>query len=204
MKVGVLDYGVGNVGSLANMIKYINLKPSLSNSVKDLSDNNVIFIPGVGTYDKAMSAISCNNNIEAIKDFISQKDKYIVGICLGMQILFNSSEEGSSKGIGLLNDEIRSFRGSGVNQVPHMGWNTIESNLLPFSVEKYNRFYFCHSYFCPVLNFECPHAKTNYEIDFTSLIVKDNIIGIQFHPEKSGLNGANFLKDLLNNIPNNA
>ena len=200
MKIGILDYGVGNVGSLANMIKYINHKPILSNSIKDLSDNKVIFIPGVGSFDKAMQAIDQKNNISEIKNFIENKNNFIIGICLGMHMLFNSSDEGKTNGIGLINEEIKNFKDYGVYQVPHMGWNTLKPESLPFSIDKYNRFYFCHSYFCPVDKFNCPHAQTNYELNFTSLIMKNNIIGIQFHPEKSGMNGANLLKDLLNII----
>ena len=201
MKIGILDYGVGNVGSLANMIKYINLRPSLSNSVKDLSNNNVIFIPGVGTYDKAMSAISCNNNIEAIKDFVNQKDKFIVGICLGMQILFNSSEEGSSKGIGLFKDKIRSFRSYGVNQVPHMGWNYLqfEHNNHPVleNISENEQFYFVHSYALECRQTNQIIANTNYSQKIPAIIGRDNYIGVQFHPEKSGNSGQKFIYNWL-------
>jgi len=201
MNIGILDYGVGNVGSLANMIKYINHRPILSDSIKDISDNDIIFIPGVGTYNKAMNAIDQNNNILEIKKYIDLSGKTIIGICLGMQILFNSSEEGSVRGMGLIDMEIKSFRNKGVKQVPHMGWNKIKNSTLPFSIEEYNRFYFCHSYFCPKLNSESIHATTHYDhLDFTSLIFQDNVIGIQFHPEKSGMNGAMLLKNLINHI----
>ena len=198
MNIGLLDYGVGNVGSLANMLKFINHSPVMSDSIDDITNNRIIFIPGVGTFDKAIEKLHKKNNIQKIYELKNNNKNIIIGVCLGMQILFNSSQEGKSPGLGLINNDILSFRDSGIKQVPHMGWNTIYEDNLPFSVKGYNRFYFCHSFYCPHNNNYDNSAKTTYKnIKFSSVVIKNNVVGIQFHPEKSGMNGANFLRDLI-------
>lgn len=197
MNIGILDYGVGNVGSLANMVKYIKHQPILSDKVRDLSDNKIIFIPGVGRFDRAIEQFSKNNNVEDIKNLIQNKEVHIIGICLGMHILFESSEEGSKNGLGLIKDKIHSFKNDGVLKVPHMGWNTIDDKHLPFSLDSHNRFYFCHSYYCRNSDQKIIKTETNYHINFNSMVWENNIIGIQFHPEKSGMNGAKFLDKLI-------
>ena len=120
MNIGILDYGVGNLGSLANMIRYINHKPIISSSIKDLTECKIIFIPGVGHFDKAIDRLALNDNISRLKDYGTDCGKHIAGICLGMHVLCNSSEEGSVPGLGLLDTNIKSFREAGISQVPHM------------------------------------------------------------------------------------
>lgn len=200
MNIGILDYGVGNLGSLANMIRFINHKPIISSSIKDLTECKIIFIPGVGHFDKAIDRLALNDNISRLKDYGKDSEKHIAGICLGMHILCNSSEEGSVPGLGLLDTNIKSFREAGISQVPHMGWNVVDDSNMPFSLGNQNRFYFCHSFYCPKSESSERSLISTYEIDFTSFLWNKNIIGIQFHPEKSGMNGVNFLKSLLQSI----
>lgn len=188
--ITIIDYGLGNVGSIANMLKRIGIKSNISSSISEISNAEKIILPGVGSFDYAINEI----NQRGLQEVLNKKaliDKVpFLGICLGMQLLTKSSEEGSLPGLGFINAETKKFQFS-INsfKIPHMGWNTtklIRKSKLTNEMENIeNRFYFVHSFYVQCLDSTNSVAKTNYGIDFDSIIQHKNIYGAQFHPEKS-------------------
>jgi len=200
----IVDYGMGNLGSLKNMFKAINQQVSIESCPKQISLAKKLVLPGVGHFDKAMALINKTNGLrELIIDKASIQKVPVLGICLGMQILLDSSEEGEMKGLGLIEGESIRFPSEKNLKVPHMGWNSIslKKNKI-FNFENNQRdFYFVHSYAVFTKNEEFSLAKTSYQdITFDSMITNGkNIYGAQFHPEKSDKQGLSLLNDFLKN-----
>ena len=197
--ITIVDYGMGNVGSIKNMLKYIGTESIITSDPDQINKASKLILPGVGSFDIAMKNIIKNNlqevlNIKALKDKIP-----VLGICLGMQILTNSSEEGISKGLGWINANTLKFKFDETNfKIPHMGWNTVEltnKNSLSKEFSTETRFYFVHSYYVKVKDEKNSILKTQYNIKFDSAINNENIYGVQFHPEKSHHFGAQLLKN---------
>lgn len=181
---------MGNLGSVVNMFKRINIKTKVTNDKNDILNSNKIILPGVGSFDKAMYNLKSSNLIEILKEFAQNKNKYIMGICLGMQLLTNGSDEGIEKGLGLINAYTHKFKfKDNTYKIPHMGWNYVKKNIDNEILKNFDdkfKYYFVHSYYVKVKNEENSLLKTQYEnIIFDSGIVNNNIIGFQFHPEKS-------------------
>ncbi len=186
--ITIIDYGMGNVGSIQNMLKYLGFSSIITNDPDMIRKAEKIILPGVGAFDTAMERI----NSSGLRDLLDQKALYdkvpILGICLGMQLLTESSEEGSSSGLGWVAAKTLRFPPSNDLKVPHMGWNTVKVNninLLTDELGEDTRFYFVHSYYVKVENERHSILKTHYGFDFDSAIQKENIYGVQFHPEKS-------------------
>ncbi|MDB3862218.1 imidazole glycerol phosphate synthase subunit HisH [Flavobacteriaceae bacterium] len=205
--ITIIDLGIGNIGSVINMIKYIGGDCKVSSSPKEIKSASKLILPGVGSFDKAMNQLR-NRELE---DVIVEKatiDKVpLLGICLGMQLLTNSSEEGKEKGLGLIQAETLSFKKEFNKQnikerVPHMGWNDVfiqqNISLTENLNEESLRFYFVHSYYVRCYNKENSLMKSSYGLDFDSAIINDNIYGVQFHPEKSHKFGKELLLNFLN------
>jgi glutamine amidotransferase len=195
----IVDYGMGNLGSVLNMLKKINVEAKITSNLDEIYKANKILLPGVGSFDNAMQKIS-NLGMKDILNHKALKEKIpILGICLGMQLLTNKSEEGKLEGLGWITGEVLSFKGK-INdkfKIPHMGWNTTISVLksdLNLNIDQINKYYFVHSYFVKALDEKNVLMTTNYGINFHSAIVKDNIFGVQFHPEKSHQFGMNLLE----------
>jgi imidazole glycerol-phosphate synthase subunit HisH len=190
--ITIVDYGMGNLGSIQNMFKYIGVKAKIESDPDKIKNASRILLPGVGSFDTAMKKIADNNLIEVLNEKAINDQIPVLGICLGMQILTNESEEGKLKGLGWIPAKSINFR-SEVDKklkVPHMGWNTVKNNrdsLLTSGFNDFNeiRYYFVHSYFVRVDNEKNSLLKTKYGVEFDSAIKKDNIYGVQFHPEKS-------------------
>lgn len=198
--ITILDYGMGNLGSIKNMFRKIGVETIISSNIDDINNAKKIILPGVGAFDTAISKI----NQLGIIDVLNKKaliDKIpVLGICLGMQLMTNSSDEGKSSGLSWIDAETISFKNkvSRDLKIPHMGWNDctiVKKNQITMNFDEDPRFYFVHSYFVHVNNQENSLMKTNYGIDFDSAIIKDNIIGAQFHPEKSHKFGMNLFKN---------
>ena len=188
--ITIIDYGLGNLGSIANMLKRIGIRSNITSSISEISNAEKIILPGVGSFDYAINEI----NQRGLQEVLNKKaliDKVpFLGICLGMQLLTKSSEEGSLPGLGFINAETKKFQFSNNSfKIPHMGWNTtklIRKSELTDEMENIkNRFYFVHSFYVKCLDSTNSVAKTNYGIDFDSIIQHKNIYGAQFHPEKS-------------------
>ena len=198
--IGIIDLKLGNIGSIENMFKRLGVEIVISNQVVELEKCNRLVLPGVGSYDYGVKQLEKYNLIDFIKDYINNKDKYLLGICLGMQLLLESSEEGVKKGLGLISGKAIKFVFEDKSiKVPHMGWNKVEflDSSLGKNLVKKNRFYFVHSFYAKV-DEKYIAGKTNYAgVEFASMIRKNNIIGMQFHPEKSHKFGKTILSNFL-------
>jgi len=182
------------------MLKKINVKVKLARNVDDIYNSEKLILPGVGAFDNGVKALKKEGFYDAIKSKMDYSKVPLLGICLGMQLLANSSEEGCLKGLGLIQGEVKKFNfidNQGL-KVPHMSWNKINlkknCNLTQF-LDKDPRFYFVHSYFFDPFDKNNILATTNYGIEFASIIKKGNIYGTQFHPEKSHKYGMKLLSN---------
>ena len=200
--ITIIDYGMGNLGSIKNMFKYIGAEVKIESNPDNILKANKILLPGVGSFDAAMTQLSKHNLIEVLHEKALSEKIPILGICLGMQLLTNGSEEGEQKGLGWIPAKTVSFRNH-VNKnikVPHMGWNLVDfkqKNEFTNGLDHFDetRFYFVHSYFV-----KCEHPEnilgcSQYGLDFDSAIYQDNIFGVQFHPEKSHKFGMALFKN---------
>jgi len=201
--ITIIDYGVGNIRAYINLYERINIKINVAKNVLELKKATKIILPGVGAFDYAMNRLNLSGMRDSITDLVLYKKIPIIGICVGMQMLGNNSEEGVLPGLGWIQGNVKQFDSSILSserRLPHMGWNNIlpENDNLFKSINIDNRFYFLHSYY-----FECKHkenilATTDFGATFTSAIKNDNIYGVQFHPEKSHFNGVQLLKNFAN------
>lgn len=186
--ITIVDYGSGNLGSIKNMFEYIGVAAEIQSDLKLIKKAKKIILPGVGKFDTAMLRIN-QSGLREVLDYKALKEQVpILGICLGMQLLTKKSEEGLLMGLGWIDAHVKKFRPNNNLKVPHMGWNSVEiSNLNNFTKTLTNdsRFYFVHSYYVQTTKDENSLLKTSYGYQFDSGIVKKNIYGVQFHPEKS-------------------
>lgn len=196
--ISIVDYGVGNLGSLVNIHKRMGLDVQIADSVKHIENSTHLILPGVGSFDAAMGKLNLSGLREALEKVVIEKKTPILGICLGMQMMTGGSEEGNLDGLGWIRGKAKRFKSSEHLKVPHVGWNTVESvreNSL-FDTKAIHRFYFVHSFFvsceeqCDII------GQTDYGFDFTSAYQRHNVFGVQFHPEKS----HNFGKKLLSSF----
>ena len=191
MKLIIIDYGAGNIKSIQFAFKRLGVAAVLSNNPEEIKSADKVIFPGVGEASSAMSKLK-ESGLDAL---IPQLKQPVLGICLGMQLMCNSTEEGNTQGLGIFNVDVKRFS-NGV-KVPQMGWNTItELNSPLFEGIKDNDYmYLVHSYYAE--DSEESIAKTNYELEYASALQKDNFYGVQFHPEKSGKSGERILQNFL-------
>ena len=197
--ITVIDYGMGNLGSVINMLKKIGVASKITTDLEEIKTATKLLLPGVGSFDKAMQRIN-DSGIKEILDYkVLKEETPVLGICLGMQLLTNNSEEGIEKGLGYINASTKKFSFQDKKmKVPHMGWNLVEkstSSLLTTNFEEESRFYFVHSYYVEVENQENSILKTEYRLEFDSAIQHKNVYGAQFHPEKSHKFGMKLLEN---------
>ncbi len=201
--IDIIDYGMGNIGSIANMLKKIGLKVIVTSDPADLAAADKYILPGVGSFDNAMTELSRSQIKNILTKEVTQNSKPILGICLGMQVMSNFSEEGILPGLGLLNSEVKKFHfphNAANLKIPHIGWNTVSPHkdcLLFDSMDPEAEFYFTHSYHLEVEDTDIVVGTTHYGYDFPSVIQKDNIYAVQFHPEKSHKYGMKLLQNFL-------
>ncbi|GAA3927275.1 imidazole glycerol phosphate synthase subunit HisH [Microbacterium soli] len=196
MSVGVLEYGLGNFGSVMNMLKRLDADPCIVRTPEDVAQSERLLLPGVGAFDRGMLLLETAGLDVAIREFAAG-GRPVLGICLGMQLLLDSSEEGASAGLGLVPGRCMRFSEGRGLRVPHMGWNRVTAKSqdpLFATVPEDNRFYFVHSYHAVPADPSHTLATTNYGDDFVSMVRRDNVIGAQFHPEKSHLFGLEMLR----------
>ena len=197
--IGIVDYGMGNLFSVSKALERLGADYFISANKKELLQADGLILPGVGSFRDAMERLP----VETIKEFVAT-GKPLLGICLGMQLLFEQSEEnGLTKGLGLLPGSVRRFPGrtpeGETYKVPHMGWNQLEfvqpSPLLKNVEEDY--VYFVHSYYVDANNSDVLLAKADYNEQVSAVVGRDNIFGMQFHPEKSSKLGMALLANFL-------
>ena len=199
-KVCIIDYGMGNIGSIQNMMRYLGVDSYTSSCPDTLNEASHIVLPGGGKFDAAINNLNDRNLIKPLKEIANCKKIPIMGICLGMQILCKKSEEGVLDGLGIIDAEVKLFKRSETFslKVPHMGWNFVESINNDFIFNKIHepRFYFVHSYYV-CCNNKNIIGKTRYGNFFVSAFREKNIVGLQFHPEKSHKYGIRVFKNFL-------
>jgi glutamine amidotransferase len=190
--ISIIDYGMGNLGSIQNMLNKLGFESKLESDPDRLKDADSIILPGVGAFDNAMEKLNSSGFSEAIKNF-SATGAPVLGICLGMQLLATQSEEGELKGLNLIPGDVVKFN-SDTLKVPHMGWNVVNPvNDILYSQLEENRFYFVHSFYYIPEDLNHTAGTTDYAHTFTSSVNRDNIFGVQFHPEKSHKYGMQLL-----------
>jgi glutamine amidotransferase len=188
----IIDYGAGNIKSIQFAFKRLGVDAILSNNIDEIKAADKIIFPGVGEASSAMKMLQ-ESGLDTVIPTLKQP---VLGICLGMQLMCNSSEEGNTKGLGIFNVNVKKF--SKAVKVPQMGWNVIydlKSDL--FSGIKEKEFmYLVHSFYAE--NCEEAISTTDYEIEYASALQKNNFYGVQFHPEKSGVEGSKILENFIN------
>ena len=202
----VLDYGMGNVGSILNMLRYIGASADVATHPEHLVGARGLVLPGVGHFDRAMESLTRSGMADALKHAVSSRALPVLGICLGMQLMCKSSEEGSVAGLGLVDAHVRKFNlscDSGL-KVPHMGWNKVmvqrEGTVLGDLIDIPARYYFVHSYYVSCDNVEDVIGITRYGMKFVSAFQHGNITGVQFHPEKSHKYGMQLFDNFVNSL----
>jgi len=192
MKIAIIDYGAGNIQSIKFAIQRLGFEAVLSSDANEIKNADKVIFPGVGEAGSAMKMLRATG----LDKFIPELKQPVLGICLGMQLMCNSSEEGNTTGLGIFDAHVKKF--SPTLKVPQIGWNTI-SNLegkLFENVEPEEYVYLVHSYYVPECKDEV--ARTNYGVDYSTALNRDNFYGVQFHPEKSSKTGEQILKNFLN------
>lgn len=187
--ITIIDYGMGNLGSVYNMFKRIGVQSEVSSDLLHIEKAKKLLLPGVGAFDNAIERIRNAGLLDILNYKALDQKVPILGICLGMQLLTNNSEEGTVKGLGWVDAETIKFKFESKElKVPHMGWNVTNINTpssLTVNFPSDSRFYFVHSYYVKVKSENNSILKTTYGVEFDSAIQSENIFGVQFHPEKS-------------------
>ena len=202
----IVDYGIGNLGSILNMLKKIGAKATISGVPADLEAADKLVLPGVGAFDAAMQRLNDSGLRPLLDDLVLVRRKTVIGLCLGMQLLTEGSEEGTLPGLGWIAGTTKRFRFPpelAHLKVPHMGWNRIraaEGKALVAGLPDPSRFYFVHSYFVELRDPADAAAWTHYGHDFVSIIQRDHIMGTQFHPEKSHKFGIRLLRNFVEQV----
>lgn len=202
--IAIVNYGVGNVKAFSNIYESLNIPVLLASTAEDLDKATRIILPGVGAFDHAMQRLNESGMREKLEEKVNKEKLPAIGICVGMQMLANSSDEGQEAGLGWIEGKVRKFDVSKIpyhTRLPHMGWNDvtpIKQSKLFEGLETDARFYFLHSFY-----FECAHAEdtmavADYGGEFSCVVGRDNIFGVQCHPEKSHKFGIQLLKNFAN------
>lgn len=205
--ITIIDYNCGNIFSLIRILEKLNIKYNVSNDPKIISKSDKLILPGVGSFSVGIDNLKKKNIDESIKKFV-EKGNWILGICLGMQLLVSNSEEfGYNDGLDLIKGEVKKLKSTNKKRykIPHVGWNSINFKQNTYSdnflknVKNYSNFYFTHSFAVKTKLKDNTLAETIYsENSFSSIISKENILGVQFHPEKSGIVGEKMIRNFLN------
>jgi len=199
--IHVIHYGIGNVGSIRNMLHRLGVESTLVTDGAGLRDARKIILSGVGSFDRAMEELSRRGFVEALDDKVRGEGVPILGVCLGMQLFTRGSEEGARAGLGWIDAttlRLPRENGHGPLRLPHMGWNAIsvkKQTPLLEGLPEDRRFYFVHSYYVCCQDTDAVAASAEYGLEFTCAIAKDRIYGTQFHPEKSHRFGMRVLEN---------
>lgn len=191
--IAIINYEAGNLASVSNALKRLDAPHIITDKKNELNDADGIIFPGVGHAEPAMESLRHND----LDNWLRNTSKPVLGICLGMQLFYESSEEGNSQGLGIIPGRLKKFDSSKA-KVPHMGWNTVsEINSHPIlsGTGEEPFYYFVHSYFAPISEYTV--GSCTYIRDFSAIVSRDNYLGVQFHPEKSGQAGSLLLQNFI-------
>ena len=192
MKIAIIDYGAGNVQSVLFALKRLGFEGTVTNDWNTIKSADKVIFPGVGEASSAMKMLQ-ESGLDVLIPTLKQP---VLGICLGMQLMCEHSEEGNTNGLGIFDVNVVKF--SQEVKVPQMGWNTIYNLKTPFfeGIKENEFMYLVHSFYAPLS--ENTIATTNYELEYSTALQRDNFYGVQFHPEKSGVFGEQIMKNFLN------
>lgn len=198
--IAIIDFGMGNLGSIQNMLARMNYDSEITSDSERIRLATKLILPGVGAFDTAMANLENRGLLPVLNELVMEKKVPLLGICLGMQLLCQQSEEGRLRGLGWIDADVVRFAFSPELKlrIPHMGWNTVrlvKDSVLFKDMHPEPRFYFVHSYYVECRNQDTVLAETQYGREFASAIMSDNIYGVQFHPEKSHKFGMRLLKN---------
>jgi len=187
----IVDYGTGNIHAVLNMLKRVGAVAEVSGEKKMIERADKLILPGVGSFDYGMKNLQKSGLVSVLNEKVLQQKTPILGICLGMQLMTGKSEEGALSGLNWIDGEVKKFHFDELNhtqKIPHMGWNTVhnrKNHMIFFENKIERRFYFVHSYYVDCFDDQDILTITNYGVEFVSSFQRENIIGMQFHPEKS-------------------
>lgn len=199
--IAIVDYGLGNVRAFANIYKRLGFEASLARTAAELSPASHIILPGVGAFDWAMEKLDASGMRATLDDMVLRGNKPVLGVCVGMQIMAGRSDEGSSRGLGWFDAEVKLFDRTRMRPgegLPHMGWNDValsRDDRLFGGMEGPARFYFLHSYYFAAGNADDVLGTADYGGRFACAVRRGNVIGVQFHPEKSHGWGVRLLRN---------
>jgi len=203
--IGIISYGLGNINAFTNIYKSLDIPFNIVNDIEELEGVKKLILPGVGAFDDAMNKFNDSGLRTPIEKMVLKNKIPILGVCVGMQMLGNASDEGTMEGLGWVDGEVKLFDTSNIphqTKLPHMGWNSIslvnENEPIFNQIKTRDRFYFLHSYYFKCNDDGQPIAKSNYGFNFSCALRKNNIYGVQFHPEKSLKNGIKLLYNFAN------
>ncbi len=202
----VVDYGVGNLGSIVNMFKKVGAKAVASSDPAVIQSAEKLILPGVGAFDAAIRKFHEKGLVSVVGELVLEKKIPVLGLCVGLQIMTKGSEEGQLAGLGWFDAETIRFKFDAEYahlKVPHMGWNTAQvcrEHPLVADWDEESRFYFVHSFHVVAKDMDAVLAKTDYGVTIHSILGRENIMGVQFHPEKSHRFGMRLLKNFAENI----
>jgi imidazole glycerol-phosphate synthase subunit HisH len=192
--IGIIDYGSGNVGAIANIYKQLKIPHVITGDQKELAKAERFVLPGVGDFDTTMGYMRQSGMLDTLNEQVKVKKKKVLGICVGMQILAEASEEGELPGLGWISGKVRKIDIEtlpALPKLPHMGWNSIAASASPLfeGIDKERGFYFLHSYYFDAADARDVVATVHYGSELTCGVISGNVHGLQFHPEKSHANG---------------
>ncbi|MES2330162.1 MAG: imidazole glycerol phosphate synthase subunit HisH [Bacteroidota bacterium] len=202
--IAIVNYGSGNIQALGNIYDKLNIPFIIASHPEDLEKAEKIILPGVGAFDQAIGELERSGMKQSLDEHVLQQKKPVLGICVGMQLLAKNSEEGVLTGLSWINATVKKFDHASFHQathLPHMGWNNVEPakpNGLFTDVDLTSGYYFLHSFYFSCNDDQDILSVTDYGNKFTSAVNRENIYGVQFHPEKSHLAGIQLLKNFAN------
>lgn len=202
--ITIINYGSGNIQALVNIYKSLNIPHTVADNAGQLDSAQKLILPGVGAFDVTMQRLAASGVKKKLDELVLEKKIPVLGICVGMQILANESEEGRLPGLGYIQGKVKKIDTSKLQRkphLPHMGWNSVSpatEHPLFENIDHKRGFYFLHSYFFSCLHPENVLCFTEYGERFASGVYFENIFGLQFHPEKSHMNGIQILKNFAN------
>jgi glutamine amidotransferase len=201
----IVDYGVGNLASIKNMLKKVGCDALISSNASDILSADKLILPGVGAFDTCASKLKESGLLSVLNKKALEEKIPLLGICVGCQLLMEKSEEGTEQGLGWIKGEVKKFEQQQMTddlKIPHMGWTDVELNkpsLLFKNMYEEPRFYFVHSYYPAPINSDDVLMYANYGYKFAAAVEHENIMGVQFHPEKSHKFGMKLLENFVSN-----